>query len=133
MRMIDKQLLHHKISGLWGSARWPALSCSSAMSLFVARLAVVGLSLFGVFGEAWAKPVDFDLSFSHSGTTPPKRPLSHIFVLDRSGSMATPDAEMEDVDGKVKTVSRWEALRESLRVTLENTPGGSAKGRTVKA
>lgn len=73
--------------------------------------------------SAWGKPVDFELSFTHTGVTQTKRPLAHIFVLDRSGSMWNHnDAEYEK-DGKVYSkVRRWEALKEGLRNTLKNTP-----------
>lgn len=69
-----------------------------------------------------AATVPFEVAFTHSGTTPSKRPLSHIFVLDRSGSMYNSrDAECER-NGKMVQCNRWEALKDSLRKTLANTP-----------
>ena len=80
------------------------------------------LLVLGLAFPTSAATVPFEISFTHSGRTPSKRPLSHIFVLDRSGSMySNRDAECER-NGKKVLCNRWEALKDSLRETLANTP-----------
>lgn len=88
----------------------------------IMRVGSVVFLFFFIFNSVLAKPVDFELSFSHSGATASKRPLAHIFVLDRSGSMMSKDAEYEK-DGRVYSyVERWVALKEGLRNSLKSTP-----------
>lgn len=93
------------------------------MSRFATATVMCGIVFAFDIQSVWGKPVDFELSFTHSGVTQTKRPLAHIFVLDRSGSMwNNKDAEYVK-DGKVYSrVRRWEALKEGLRNTLKNTP-----------
>ena len=93
------------------------------MSRFVTVTVMCGIVFAFDIQSVWGTPVNFELSFTHSGVTQTKRPLAHIFVLDRSGSMWDhKDAEYVK-DGKVYSgVSRWEALKEGLRNTLKNTP-----------
>ena len=93
------------------------------MSNFAVAIAMCGIMFAGNIQSAWGKPVDFELSFTHSGSTQTKRPLAHIFVLDRSGSMwHNRDAECEKNGRVYSRVRRWEALKEGLRNTLKNTP-----------
>ena len=88
--------------------------------LWRSRCVVAALLCLAVAAQAATVP--FEVAFTHSGTTPSKRPLSHIFVLDRSGSMYNSrDAECER-NGKMVQCNRWEALKDSLRKTLANTP-----------
>ena len=93
------------------------------MSRFATAAVMCGVVFAFDIQSACGKPVDFELSFTHSGATQTKRPLAHIFVLDRSGSMWNyKDAEYEK-DGRVYSrVRRWDALKEGLRNTLKNTP-----------
>ena len=91
------------------------------MSRFATATVMCGIVFAFDIQSVWGKPVDFELSFTHSGVTQAKRPLAHIFVLDRSGSMTYRDAEIED-GGTKRRVQRWEALKYGLRDTIRNTP-----------
>ena len=108
------------LADLWRPKLENETMCISAK--FFSASAIIATALLCVAIQASAATVPFEVKFTHSGTTPSKRPLSHIFVLDRSGSMYNSrDAECER-NGKMVQCNRWEALKDSLRKTLANTP-----------
>lgn len=89
---------------------------------FFSCSAVIAAALLCIAIPASAATVPFEVEFTHSGTTPPKQELAHIFVLDRSWSMKGTTTTITELDGKQKSLNLWDALKQSLKTTIENTP-----------